>query len=213
MKKLIFIFSMFFLVTLSSCDETKLDIVNFGTINGTVLDGETYKPLSGVLVTTSPASVALITNELGNFTIDKVKEGEVAISVKKNEYLNNTLSVATYGSEVTKLSFLMFKDKNDIGAVSIYDPVPGNGAVDQLLAITLKWKVDMKKVTTSLTYSIYIFESGSTVQKLLGEDVALPEVTTSGLKNSTTYFWYVIAKYDGNKVANSPTWSFKTMSN
>jgi hypothetical protein len=73
--------------------------------------------------------------------------------------------------------------------------------------------VEGKKSSTQLTYSIYIFESNSTVQKLLGEDVILQEVTTSGLKLSTTYFWYVVAKYEGNKVAFSPTWSFKTRDN
>jgi len=64
-----------------------------------------------------------------------------------------------------------------------------------------------------LTYDIYIFESNSTVQQLLGENVALQEVTTSGLKYSTTYYWYVVAKYEGNKVAFSPTWTFKTLAN
>lgn len=60
-------------------------------------------------------------------------------------------------------------------------------------------------------YTIYIFESNSTIQKLVGEDISVQEVTVSGLDNSITYFWYVVAKYDGNKVAFSPTWSFKTI--
>lgn len=33
------------------------------------------------------------------------------------------------------------------------------------------------------------------------------------LQLTTTYYWYVVAKYDGNIVANSPTWSFKTGDN
>jgi len=108
------------------------------------------------------------------------------------------------------MDFLIFKDNTNIGTISIYDPVPGNGAVDQLLAMTLIWKTEGNKASTVLTYDIYIFESNSTVQKLLGENVVLQQVTTSGLKFSTTYYWYVVAKYDGNKVAFSPTWTFRT---
>jgi hypothetical protein len=179
-------------------------------VNGIVVDGDTYLPVQGVLITTTPASVSLLTDAQGKFSIPKIKEGEVAVNVKKKDYLGNTLSVAIYNGEETKLDFLIFKDENDIGNITFYDPVPGNGALDQLLGFSLKWNVDGKKASTVLTYSIYIFESGSTVQKLVGEGITNREVTVTGLKNSTTYYWYVVANYEGNKVAFSPTWSFKT---
>ena len=213
MKNIYTIISLFFFVTLISCDEVKLDIVNYGTIDGIVLDGTSYLPVSGALVTTTPATVALLSDAAGKFTIQKVKEGEVAVNVKKKDYLTNSLTVAIYGAESTKLDFVIYKDDNNIGNVSVYDPVPGNGAVDQTLALTLKWNVDGRKSNTQLSNTIYMFESNSTVQRLLGEDVILQEVTTSGLKYSTTYFWYVVAKYEGNKVAFSPTWSFRTRDN
>ena len=103
-----------------------------------------------------------------------------------------------------------FTLNTNIGNVPIYDPVPGNGDGDQNLSITLNWKVEGNKTGTKLTYNIYLFESNSTVQQLLGENIEKQEVTTSNLKLGTTYFWYVVAKYDGTKVAFSPTWSFRT---
>lgn len=210
MNTLKYISSIIFFVFLSSCESEKLDISYYGNINGTVLDAETYEPIQGALITTTPASISLLSDAQGNFSIPKIKEGEVAVNIKKKDYLSNTLTVAVYDKESTHVDFLIYKDDKNIGNLSLYDPVPGNGAVDQPLAITLKWKVEGKKANAELTYNIYIFESNSTVQNLLGEDVVLPEVTTNGLKPSTTYFWYVIAKYDGNKIAFSPTWSFKT---
>ena len=210
MKKIIYIACFLFLVLLTSCDEEKLDIISYGSLTGKVMDGETYLPVQGVLITTTPASLSVLTDAEGKFSITKLKEGEVAINVKKKDYLSNSLSVAIYDNESTQLEFLIFKDENNIGNINLYDPVPGNGALDQSLGFSLKWKVDGKKSSTALTYSIYIFESGSTVQKLVGEDISLQEVTVSGLNVSTTYFWYVVAKYDGNKIAYSPTWSFKT---
>lgn len=210
MRKIIYVVCCFLLASITSCDEVKLDIGSYGSINGAVLDGDTYLPVQGVLITTTPASISLLTDAQGKFSIPKLKEGDVAVNVKKKDYLSNTLSVAIYNAEETKLDFLIFKDEKNIGNINIYDPVPGNGALDQSLGFSLKWKVDGKKSSTTLTYSIYIFESNSTVQKLVGEDISLQEVTVSDLKYSTTYFWYVVAKYEGNKVAFSPTWTFKT---
>jgi len=210
MKKIIYIALCLFLTAVSSCDEVKLDTEYYGSISGTVLDGDTYLPIQGVLVTTTPASISLLTDAQGKFTISKLKEGEVAVNVKKKDYLSNSLSVAIYNEESTPLDLLIYKDENNIGNITIYDPVPGNGAMDQALGFLLKWKVEGKKASVNLTYSIYIFESNSSAQKLVGEDISVPEVTVGELKNSTTYFWYVVAKYDGNKVAYSPTWSFKT---
>lgn len=210
MKKIIYIVGCFLLAFLTSCDEEKLDIVNYGSVRGSVTDGDTYLPLQGVLITTTPASVSILTDANGKFSISKITEGEVAVNVKKKDYLSNTISVAIYGEEETSLDFLIYKDENDIGDITLYDPVPGNGALDQLTGFTMKWNVNGKKAQTVLTYSIYIFESNSPVQRLVGEGIIAKEVTVTDLKYSTTYFWYVVANYEGNKVAFSPTWSFNT---
>ena len=210
MKKNIYFISLLFIALFISCESEKLDILTYGAINGIVLDGESYLPVQGALITTTPASSATLSDANGNFKIAKLKEGEVSVNIKKKDYLGNSMTVAIYENDNTPMNFLIFKDVNNIGTVSLYDPVPGNGAVDQALALTLKWKVEGAKSGTKLTYNIYIFESNSTVQQLLGENIELLEVTTSGLKVSTTYYWYVVAKYDGEKVTNSPTWAFKT---
>ncbi|MEI7502101.1 MAG: carboxypeptidase-like regulatory domain-containing protein [Paludibacter sp.] len=210
MKKGLFYISLLFIASFISCESEKLDIATYGKISGQVLDGETYLPIQGALITTTPASVSTLSDTKGNFSILKVKEGDIAINIKKKDYLTNSMTVAIYENDSTPMNFLIFKDDKNVGTLSLYDPVPGNGGVDQTLALTLKWKVEGNKASMVLSYNIYIFESNSTVQNLLGENVVLQEVTTSGLKASTTYFWYVVAKYEGTKVGFSPTWSFKT---
>jgi hypothetical protein len=73
--------------------------------------------------------------------------------------------------------------------------------------------VDQENKGKQLDYTVYYFESGSTVQQIAGENLNVKEVVVSGLKPETTYYWYVVAKYEGNIVANSPTWSFKSRKN
>ena len=210
MNKLKYISYFVLVFIIFSCEEVKLDIDKFGTIQGIILDGETYEPLSGVLLATNPASSTLLSNEEGKFEFQKVIEGDVALTARKKDFLTSSVSVAVYDGENTDVTFFMLKDEKNVGSVVIYDPVPGNGAVNQSTSFTFQWKVDQENKSKVLEYTVYIFESNSTVQQIVGENLTAKEVTVTGLKNNTPYYWYVVAKFEGNNVANSPTWAFKT---
>ena len=205
---LAFVLVIFFI----ACDADTVDLQKYGMVSGVILDGESFEPLNGVMIATNPASSVTITNQSGNFSIGKVLEGEAAITARKNDYLSSSVSVAVYEDETTSLTFFMYKDERDIGWVEIYDPVPGNGAVDQTTSFTFKWNVDQQNSGKQLDYTVYYFESNSIVQKIAGENLTVKEVVVDGLDHDTTYYWYVVAKYEGDRVANSPTWSFKTQS-
>ncbi len=195
---------------LAGCEDEKIDVDKFGSLSGKVLNGEDYTPLSGVLIATNPPSSTVLTDEEGKFSFEKVKEGEVALTARKNDFLSSSISVAVYEDETTHLTFYLLKDEKNVGWVTIYDPVPGNGAVDQNTSFDFNWKVDQENPGKELVYTLYYFESGSTVQQVAGENLMTTEVTVDDLNYETTYYWYVVAKYEGSIVANSPTWSFKT---
>lgn len=204
------VFIMTLGIVLFSCEEEKFDVKKFGSVSGVVVDGDGYSPLAGVLITTSPASSAILTDENGSFELSKVPMGDVLISAKKEDYLSSSVTVAVYDEDNTNLTFFLSLDENNAGSVVIYDPVPGNGSVDQAKDLTLGWQVDQSNLDTPLTYSVYLFESNSTTQKNIGQGLATTELVLSGLKANTTYYWYVLAKYEGKNVANSPTWTFRT---
>lgn len=185
-------------------------MISYGTISGTILDGEDYIPLSGVQIVTNPASSSILTDVNGFFEIEKVLVGEVAISARKKDYLSTSISVAVYAKDTTEIVFYLLKDDGNVGWVQIYDPVPGNGAVNQETSFTFQWKVDQENRNRELVYTVYYFVSNSTVQQIAGENLTENEVIVSGLQTSTTYYWYVVAKYEGKTVANSPTWTFRT---
>ena len=210
MKTIKWITCILLTLLLLGCEEDNIDINRFGGLSGLVLSGEDYTPLSGVLITTSPASSTALTNSEGKFRFSKVKEGEVTVTARKKDFLISTVSVAVYEYETDTLTFFLMKDEKKVGWITIYDPVPGNGAVDQQTSFTFKWKVDQENKSKQLEYTVYYFKSGSTVQLIAGENLTPTEVVIDGLEYSTTYFWYVVAKYEGDRVANSPTWSFKT---
>ena len=144
MKTLKWINIFFLVLFFMGCEEDKIDIDKFGTLSGEVLNGDDYTPLEGVLISTSPASSSVLTNAEGKFEFQKVLEGEVAINARKKDYLSNTVSVSVYENETTTLTFYLLKDDNDVGWVTIYDPVPGNGAVEQNTSFKFQWKVDQQ---------------------------------------------------------------------
>ncbi len=198
------------MLAITSCEEQTFDLAKYGTISGLVVDGNTYEPLQGVQITTAPASTALITDASGAFIFDKVEEGDVVITARRNEYLSTSVSVAVFEGDNTPVTFFLLDDENNIGNVTFFDPVPGNGAVGQQTDLTLQWNVEQDNRDIDLTYTVYLFESNSTVQELVGENLSEKEVIVADLKANTTYFWYVVGRYDGSNVANSPTWSFRT---
>ena len=203
--------SLIFLALLFlGCEEDKVDINRFGELTGVVLNGEDYSPLSGVLITTSPATSSVLSDSEGKFELKKAKEGDVTVTARKKDFLSSSITIAVYEYEITALTFFLLKDEKNVGWVTIYDPVPGNGADDQNTSLTFQWKVEREKKSKQLEYTIYYFQSGSTVQQIAGENLSTTEVMVNGLKYSTTYYWYVVAKHEGDRVANSPTWSFKT---
>ncbi|GMQ24497.1 hypothetical protein Aoki45_11790 [Algoriphagus sp. oki45] len=202
---------IFFLaLAVSSCEEEKFDVEKFGSISGIVVDGNDYSALSGVQITTTPPSTAVLTDENGSFQLEKVQEGDVIITARKEDFLTGTVSIAVFENENTNLTFFLSKDEDDVGSVVLFDPVPGNGAVNQSLALTLAWRTDQSQADRLLTYTVFLFESNSTDQEIIGQNLTTTEVIASNLKPNTTYYWYVLAKFEGRNVANSPTWTFRT---
>lgn len=213
MKTIKWIPAIFLILLFAGCEEDKIDVEKFGSLSGIVLDGDNYTALEGVLISSSPASTTTLTDANGVFEFEKVHEGEITISARKKDYLSGSVNAAVYDDESTTLTFFLLKDEKDVGWITIYDPVPGNGAVDQHTSFAFQWKVDQQYNSKELDYTVYYFESGSTVQQIAGENLSETEVVVDGLDYSTTYYWYVVAKYEGSRVANSPTWTFKTGDN
>lgn len=202
--------SLLLLLVLVSCEEQQFDIDRFGSVTGMVVNGTTYEPLEGVMITTAPASSALLSDSDGMFTFERVKEGDVILTARKKDFLSGSVNLAVFEGENTTLTFFLLEDENDVGNITFFDPVPGNGAVDQQLNFTLQWNTEQDNRDIILNYSVFIFESNSTTQEIVAENLTVREAVVADLKANTTYFWYVVAKYEGRNVANSPTWTFRT---
>lgn len=97
-----------FLLLLFSCKESDVS-VDYGSIRGKVYDGETYEPLSGVQISTTPFTSVLLTNQNGDFVIPDVPPGEYKLKAEKNGYYSKELGIRVLSNKQTQVDFFLNK--------------------------------------------------------------------------------------------------------
>lgn len=84
-------------------------------------------------------------------------------------------------------------------------PVPADGALNQLLFVTLKWESD-----NASEYEVYLGETNPPLIKYTTTQNKF--YTTPPLNYDTKYYWRVIAKKSDGTIHAGPVWSFRTIS-
>lgn len=199
-----------------SCQKDPYNLVEYGQIQGVVIDAKTSKPLVGVEVSTTPASSSVITNEKGEFTIANVKTGDVTVNAKKYNYKNTTVQANVTEGNTTNVSLILEESTKTVGAVTLVSPVPDSGAVNVKARVQISWTSQRAAPTDTIRYDITIYKDSSksgnssnilTVYRNLKDTFLL----LNNLDFSTKYAWQVTAKYSNLEIAKSSRWSFTTM--
>jgi len=87
-----------------------------------------------------------------------------------------------------------------------HSPFPPDGATEQPLAISLKWKAEQAP-----KFDVY-FSTANPPGKLLKSDVdsSSRSAVVVGLKPATTYYWRVVSKLSDGTKLSGPVWKFLT---
>ncbi|GAB3819611.1 hypothetical protein GCM10028895_18290 [Pontibacter rugosus] len=200
---------LFLLITcLAACNEDTIEPNGEGILSGQVLDADSGKPLAAVSIATTPATTAIITDAEGRFRISDITGGDYSITAKKSGYKTESVSVAVKDDKETAVIVQLSTSTEGNGAPGIpSEPSPANNTSGLSNSVTLKWKGPASKDT--LTYDVYLYESGGN-QKKIAESVKDTSVVADNLMHGTTYFWQVVAKNKGDATTNGPIWSFST---
>lgn len=199
---------LFFLV---SCKEDTIQPEMFGNISGLVLDADDSSPIAGASVTTSPPTNALVTDDSGKFEYSNITAGNYTITLSKNEYVKNTVSVQVKDGETTSPTILLNKSNtNNKPPDEPSNPFPENNVIDQPVSLNLSWHASDPDKGDTLTFDVYLYESNNPVQTQIASDITDTTVSVDNLLYNTTYFWQVIVK-DGEATTNGSTWSFTTL--
>lgn len=86
-----------------------------------------------------------------------------------------------------------------------HSPSPADNATNQPLALVLKWEA-----SDAYLFDVYL-DTVNPPAKLKYSNVdSSKQVVVAGLKNNTTYYWKIVAKFkDGSKI-DGPVWRFTT---
>ncbi len=199
-------------VLLSSCKEDTVQPELYGSISGIVMDQSTSAVIEGAGITTSPPTSAILTASNGKFTIDNIPVGNYTITAQKNGYKKASVSISVRENTATQATIFLEVDNGTNTAPNTpSNPVPSNSATDQPVNLTLMWSASDPDAGDSLSYSVYLYKSGSSSQDIIASGIADTTVDVQDLEYNTTYFWQVVVKDSGGLSANSETWSFTTM--
>lgn len=76
-------------------------------ITGRITDAKTKAPIEGVEIVTNPATVSIVTNSTGDFSIDGLNPGQYTVIAKKVGYNDKSVSVIATNGKITTADMLM----------------------------------------------------------------------------------------------------------
>jgi len=110
------VFSLLVPAFIFSCSKETVMTEVFGDIEGKVIHSKTEEPIRNVSISTSPGTVAILTEEDGTFFIDDVPTGNYNIQARKDGYSNASVSVAVRENRVATAQIVMKPVEEDTSA-------------------------------------------------------------------------------------------------
>lgn len=194
-----------------ACKEDTIEPELLGTISGTVLTSAESSPVSGALITTSPPSSSIVTDQNGKFSIPNIPVGNYSVAAVKSGFKKHTVSISVRTDQVTTATLLLEKEEVSNNAPEpASSPFPADQATNQPISFELSW-IGTDPDGDSLSFDVFLFESGSAVKNKIASGISDTTVSVADLKYGTTYFWQVISSDTASNTTNGDLWSFTTV--
>lgn len=195
-------------LVLFSCKENTIQPDLTGSIEGQVLDIVSQTAIKGAVVSTSPASVSVITDENGKFKIEDVNTGNYLVSAISNGYGKGSVNISVKEGQTSTAIIMMTKSAGNLTPVVPTNPIPADGGQDQELTLTLNWKSSDPN-GYPLTYDLYLYKPGSQ-SVVIKSGITDTTITIDSLEFNTTYLWHIVAIDSAGLQTYGPVWSFST---
>lgn len=145
-------------LALAGCKDGLVEPERFGTISGRVLDFTTLAPIPDALVTTSPATDAVLTDEDGAFTVESALVGPYTITARRDGYAPNTTSIAVREGQTGRAEVLLEADDEEPGEGNLSatvvnfqnEPIRSDSSY-----VTVEYRVTNGGESTVTNYDVY----------------------------------------------------------
>ncbi len=106
----------FIILLLAACQETTINPVAVGSLQGSVTNtlGEA---IANARVETSPASSVVLTDSAGQFLIEGISAGEYTVTAKLASFRSETLTVTVAANQTTQVGFSLEPRASSLGSL------------------------------------------------------------------------------------------------
>lgn len=199
------------LIAFYGCNEDKISPDVKGTIQGQILDAETYKVISKVNVYTTPATNSILTDDNGNFTISPVDTGSYTVQAKKFGYTSNMTQVRVQESDTAEVTLLLEKKEEESKApVFSGTRYPEDGMDNLGVSVVLSWKAEDPE-GAEVAYDVVLYSSDQLNKDTLNKGITDTFTVAENLNYDQIYHWQVVAEDSSGNTTTSDVWNFKTM--
>jgi TolB protein len=211
-SKILYISFLLSLIIIS-CKEDTIEPELTGFIQGTVIDETSGLVIPNVLITTSPATSSILTDESGKFFLENISVGTYTITASKIGYHRTFVNISVKSDETTQANILMEPGNDNSSAPSLpTNPSPEDKATDISINPTLSWYQNNNIKSDTLKFSVQLFNPNTTEETLLARDITDTLLAVKDLDYNTNYRWQVIVKNSNDETTNGEVWTFKTRS-
>lgn len=179
-------------VSVWGCKDDATSVSISPQIEGTVLDDETNQPIAGATITTTPASVSIITDANGNFLIKDLQAIEYSVNASASGYFDKSVVVATHeGAKTTAVIKLRsYQSANRPPNMPVLN---SNGVInaDSTVTGSLTWSATDPDAN-ALVFDVYWGETSGELTKILTATQLTSHIVRE-LKLDKSYFWKVVA--------------------
>ncbi len=204
------ILSVLLILLLYACREDTIQPQLFGSMVGTVIRNTDNVSVENAIISTTPPTSLLLTDNFGRFSLNDIEPGTYTIRAEKEGFVSTVESVTVFAQKTANVIIKLESDSfaNTPPAAPSH-PLPSDGSLDQPVDLTLSWQSKDDDRNDQLVYDIIVCKGNQTNCETVMSNRVENFVDLEDLTHNTTYFWQVIAK-DGIASVYSTIWSFKT---
>ena len=192
------------------CADDPISSVGTGSIKGILTDAETGSPISGVSVTTSPGTSALISDHSGGYIFSDIDEGSYVVKASKINYQTASVNVAVKKNETTTADIVMEQEESQNDSPNPpTNANPADGAENQPISLTLSWSGSDPNAKDTLRYDVYL-GSANMPFAIVSSTQSDTFYAVTELTHNTIFFWQIVAWDNDNSTTYGPVWSFST---
>ncbi len=195
---------------ISSCREDTIQPTLFGSMVGTVIRDADNVAVNNAIISTTPPTSLILTDEFGRFALNDIEPGTYTIRAEKEGFSPEVESVTVFEDKTANVIIKVSPDTLSNEAPSAPSlPIPVDNSIEQEVNLMLEWEASDPDRNDELRFDVLLCTGNQTNCEMVAMDITVDTLRLSNLVHNTVYFWQVVARDKATEVFGN-IWSFKT---